>query len=158
MGLFDNIKTTGIVLSAFADGFKTVGKESKLMKKIEELENNGVFNDEEKALIKEYRQIEKKVEKLYKNNSVEEAGEKQKALDEEQEAVFAKLFKLLQEDSNTPEELKKMLTDYVNTKQDMADKMAGKVASLVAEDAGAKTKEDKAALKQQIKEELKKEQ
>ena len=155
MGLFDSIKTTGIVLSAFADGFKTVGKENKLMKKIDELNESGAFNEEEKALIKEYKQIEKQVEKLYKNNSVEEAGEKQKALDEKQEKVFSKLFDMLQADSNTPEELKKMLTEYVNMKQSMGDKMAGKVASLVAEDAGAKTKEEKAALKEEIGKEMK---
>ena len=53
-----NLKSTGIVLSAFSDGFKIV-KKVELMKKIKELDKNGVFNNEEKALIKEYKQIKK---------------------------------------------------------------------------------------------------
>ena len=155
MGLFDGIKTTGLVLSIFSDALKSTMKESKLMDKIDELNAKGGFTDEEKALIKEYKQIEKKKERLYETSSHEEASEKQKALDDQQEEVFAKLFKLLNEDAKVPDELKTMLKEYSDMHAKMEDKVADKVVDLVAKDAGAKTKEEKAALKQQVKEDLK---
>ena len=155
MGLFDSIKTTNLVTSIFADSFKSVMKEEKLMKKIGELDQNGVFNEEEKDLLKQYRQLQKRIDNVYKRYGCAEAEEKQKPLVDEQEEVFAKLVGMLHADANIPDDLKKMLNEYTSTQEKMKDRMVEKTADLVAKDAGARTKEEKEALRKQIREELK---